>query len=132
MLLHLKGTIKQHLTQFEFLNFSRGRHGHRVQRNQALGNAVAPETGAPAQRKMRSVGTLLPDSMTALARSIKKGVEAMVNVMPYSLINYNALRAVPHILQHGAGLQHDGHHHAVQKSCLMRYRRGGQSDICRA
>ena len=38
--------------------------------------------GAPAHKKVRKVGTALPDSCTFLARSERNGVEAMVKVAP--------------------------------------------------
>ena len=37
-----------------------------------------PGIGAPAQRNVRRLGTPRPDSATVLARSVRKGVEAMV------------------------------------------------------
>jgi hypothetical protein len=41
-----------------------------------------PGIGAPAHRKLRSVGTGVALSSTALDRSLRNGVEAMVKVSP--------------------------------------------------
>ena len=41
-----------------------------------------PGMGAPAHRKVLSVGTPCPVSATVRARSVRKGVEAMVKVAP--------------------------------------------------
>ena len=47
--------------------------------------------GAPAHKKVRSVGTAWPDSATFLARSVRKGVDAMVKVQPSARIRSIAL-----------------------------------------
>src|SRR5690606_17046629 len=49
-----------------------------------------PGMGAPAQTNVRKVDTVCPDCCTYLDRSVRKGVEAMVKLTPYSRINCTA------------------------------------------
>ena len=51
-----------------------------------------PGIGAPAHRKVLRLGTGWPLSATFLARSVRKGVDAIVNVTCSSRINSIALR----------------------------------------
>ena len=48
--------------------------------------------GAPAHRKVRSVGTPVPSSWTTRVRSVRKGVEAIVKLTPSSRIRAIARR----------------------------------------
>ena len=54
-----------------------------------------PGMGAPAHRKVRSVGTAWPVSVTVRARSVRKGVEAIVKLQPCSRISAATSSAPP-------------------------------------
>ena len=54
-------------------------------------STTGPGIGAPAQRNARSVGTVSPLAATALVRSARNGVDAIVNVTSYVRIRRTAV-----------------------------------------